>query len=284
MNKTLSAVLVASCLTFASGQSQAFLDNLLSGGNSQTPPDGNPSPSTSAAAEANKNADKALYKPIEYANAAVQGPTVVVIPGEIKSSNATFTQKLGPNNIADFGELELTRANFRVLERSDLGPLLQEFQLAYSMGDPQDAARFMKKGKFKSTKWVIKFDVLKAEQVATAKQGFDGQAVAGVTSTVGALMGFSMGGLAAGQAVGTVKTDDSAQVWIVGLRYKIINATTTEQMASGYVEDKMEIGAKSATVMGVSQGASGGLTLDSLVQRLVQSCVAEMDARYKTSR
>ena len=46
----------------------------------------------------------------------------------------------------------------------------------------------------------------------------------------------------------------------------------------------MEVCAKSSSVLGVSQGAAGGLTLDSLVQRLVQSCVAEMDARYKKSQ
>jgi hypothetical protein len=38
-------------------------------------------------------ADKAMYKPIEYTNAGKKGPVLVVIPGEIKSNNATFTQK-----------------------------------------------------------------------------------------------------------------------------------------------------------------------------------------------
>lgn len=61
----------------------------------------------------------------------------------------------------------------------------------------------------------------------------------------------------------------------------VLDANTTEQVANGYVEDKMELGAQATSVLGVSQGTSGGLTLDSLVQRLVQSCVAEIDSRYK---
>ena len=165
---------------------------------------------------ANQMADKAMYKEVQYTNAGKKGPALVVIPGEVKSNNATFTQKFGPNNIADYAELELGKANFKILERADMGPLLNEFQLAYTMGDPNAARKILQKGKFKTTKWVVKFDVLKAEQVAT-----------------------------------------------------------------GYTEEKMELGAKSTSVLGVSSGASGGLTLDSLVQRLVQKNVWEIDNKYK---
>ena len=282
MNLRILAACLSLGLALASAPSHAFLDNIFGSksGEGQAADGGGPQPDTSASAEANKMADKALYKPIEYANAAFPGPTLVVLPGDIKSNNATFTQKFGPNNIADYAELELTRANFRVLERSDLGPLLKEFQLAYGMGDPKEAAKIFKRGKFKTTKWMVKFDVLKAEPVAQAQKGFDGAAI-------GSLAGMAIGGYggAAANVVGSsVKTQESAGVWIVGLRYKILDANTTEQVAAGYVEDKMELGSKSTSVLGVSEGASGGLTLDSLVQRLVQSCVAEIDTRYKKAK
>ncbi|HNN08274.1 MAG TPA: hypothetical protein PKM62_05035, partial [Azospira sp.] len=81
--------------------------------------------------------------------------------------------------------------------------------------------------------------------------------------------------------VGSVKVEESTGVWIIGMRYKIINANTTEQVATGYAEAKMELGAKSTSVLGVSSGASGGLTLDSMVQRLVQQNVFEIDKKYK---
>lgn len=254
--------------------------SLLAGWSLVCVADDGPAPSTSASADANKRADTALYKPVEYKNAAISGPALVVIPGGIKSSNAGFTQKIGPNNIADFGELELSRANFKVLERADLGPLLKEFQLAYSLGDPDEAAKLMKRGKLKSTKWVVKFDVLKAEPVAQAKKSFSGGAL-------GSLAGMFIGGTAGSAANivgGSVRTADEAGIWIIGLRYKIIDAVSTEQVATGYVEEKMEVGATSTAVLGVGQSESGGLTLDSLVQRLVQSCVAEIDGRYKKAQ
>ncbi len=252
---------------------------LAAGGVLAQPVFDSPSPTAggSTSTQANEMADKAMYKPIEYANAGKPGPTLVVIPGEIKSNNASFTQKFGPNNIADYAELELGKANFRILERSDLGPLLGEFQLAYTLGDPQAARSILQKGKFKTTKWVVKFDILKAEQVAQAQQGFDGRAVGALIG----IFGGGRGGAAGSVAAGSVQTGESTGVWIIGMRYKIIDANTTEQMATGYAEEKMELGAKSTSVLGVSSGASGGLTLDSMVQRLVQKTVWEIDSKHK---
>jgi len=236
-----------------------------------------PTQGSSTSQKANEMADKGMYKPVEYANAAKPGPHLIVIPGEVKSNNANFAQKFGPNNIADFAELELTKANFKVLERSNLGHLLQEFQLAYNLGDPQAARKFLQKGKMKTTKWVIKFDILKAEQVAQAQSGFSGR-------PIGALIGIfggGRGGAAGDVVVSSVETGESTGVWIIGMRWKIIDANTTEQVATGYTEEKMELGAKSTSVMGFSSGEAGGLTLDGMVQRLVQKNVWEIDSKHK---
>src|SRR5664279_5136319 len=62
---------------------------------------GNPSPTAGSATsqKANASADQALYKPVEYSNVNKKGPALIVIPGEIKSNNATFLQKFTTNNI-----------------------------------------------------------------------------------------------------------------------------------------------------------------------------------------
>jgi len=238
---------------------------------------GNPSPTagSSTSEKANAAADQAAYKPVEYTNKAKRGPALVVIPGEVKSNNAGFVQKFGPNNIADFAELELSNANFPVLERSNLGPLLNEIALAYNMGDQNEARKKMQVGKLKTTKWIVKFDILKAEQIAENKKGFDGRAI-------GALGGlFGTGGAVAGHVVSNVQTNETTGVWLIGMRYKIMNASTTEQVAQGYKELKMEVGAANTSVMGVSDGAKGGVGLDTMVQRLVQTTVWEIDNQYK---
>jgi hypothetical protein len=243
-----------------------------------------PTAGTSTSQTANANADKAMYQAIEYQNAAKKGPALVVIPGEIKSSNATFVQKFGPTNIADFAEVELSRANFQVLERSNLGPLLNEFTLAYNMGDPAKARTYLGMGKMRTTKYVVKFDILKTEQVAAAQEGFDGGTLGRMAGLLGAFSG-SRGGAAAGAvggtAVGSVKTGDSTGVWIIGMRYKVMDAETTEQVAQGYTEEKMEVGATGTSVLGVSQSQQGGVGLDTMVQRLVQKSVWEIDSKYK---
>jgi hypothetical protein len=241
---------------------------------------GNPSPTAGSdtSQKANASADQALYQAVEYTNANKRGPAVIVIPGEIKSNNATFLQKFTSNNIADFGEVELSSANFPVLERSNLGPLLKEFELAYNLGDPDAARKFLRMGKLKSTKYVVKFDILKTEQVAAAQQGFDGRALGNIAGLLG---GYGRGSSVAAVGVGSVQTTESSGVWIIGMRYKIINAETTEQVANGYTEEKMEVGAKSTSVLGVSNSQQGGVSLDTMVQRLVQKSVWEIDNKYK---
>ncbi len=251
----------------------------LGGGVRSDADSNNPSPIAGSATsnDANRRADMGQYKPVEYANAAKKGPRIIVLPGEIKATNATFAQKITPNNIADFGEIELSRANFIVLERGQLGALLREVELAYNVGDPKQAQRAFQKGKMGTTRWIVKFDILKAEPVASAGGGVDG-------STAGRLLGIFGSGkaAAAGATVAdSVRTDEEAKVWNVGMRYKIIDANSSEQVANGYFEEKMEVGRNVTSVAGISNRATGGVGLDTLVQRLVQKSVAEIDARYK---
>jgi len=247
---------------------------------------GNPSPTAGkeTSQKANAAADQTIYQPVTYTNAGKKGPAVIVIPGEIKSNNATFLQKFTANNIADFGEVELSSANFPVLERSNLGPLLKEFELAYNLGDPDQARKFLRMGKLKTTKYVVKFDILKTEQVASAQQGFDGRTLGQMAGLLGAFSGSRGGaqaGAVGGTAVGSVHSDEATSVWVIGMRYKIINAETTEQVATGYTEEKMEIGATSSGALGVHQSQQGGVSLDTMVQRLVQKSVWEIDTKYK---
>jgi len=276
--------------TLRVGLAALILGGLAAAGTAQAQPtwgsesSANPNAGSGTSQRANEAADRTIYRPIEYTNASKQGPALVVIPGEIKSNNATFVQKFQSNNIADFAEIELSKANFQVLERSNLGPLLNEFTLAYNLGDPNKARGYLGMGKLRTTKYVVKFDILKTEQVAAAQQGFDGRPLGQIAGILGAFAG-SRGGAQAGAiggtAVGSVQTGESTGVWVIGMRYKIMNAETTEQVAQGYTEEKMEVGATSTSVLGVSSSQQGGVTLDTMVQRLIQKTVWEIDNKYK---
>ena len=270
-NRSVNFVRIAVGISLFSGAAVAIAQ----------PTFGNPSPTAggSTSQKANASADQALYQPVTYTNANKPGPQIIVRPGEIKSNNATFLQKFTPNNIADFGEVELSAANFKVLERSNLGPLLNEFTLAYNLGDPQAARKVLGMGKLKTTKYVVKFDILKTEQIAAAQEGFDGRTIGQMAGLLGAWG--SRGGAAATVGVGSVHSNEATSVWIIGMRYKVINAETTEQLANGYTEEKMEIGAKSSGALGVSSSQQGGVGLDTMVQRLVQKSVWEIDNKYK---
>ena len=236
-----------------------------------------PAPATGSSARANAAANTAMYQTANYANAATKGPAIIVLPGEVKSNNATFSQRYGPNNIADYAELELSQANFQVLDRANLGSVLREIELAYNLGDPKQAQALFQKGELQNTRWIVKFDVLRAEKVAEAGSGFSGGTLGGIAGT---LLGGTTGSVV-NQGAGSVKTTEAAGVWIVGMRYKIIDARTTQQVAQGYAEDKLEVGSTGTAVFGVSSRQAGGTTLDALVVKLVQKNVADIDRNYK---
>ena len=229
----------------------------------------------SASQAANQQADAAMYQPVTYANASKPGPQIVVIPGAVKSQNATFAQKYGPNNIADFAEIELSKANFQVLERQDLGSMLQEIEVAANLGDAMTLRKF-KKGKMQATNWLVRFDILKAEPVAQVQKSFSGAPIGAIAgAAVGRASG--LGGYATGVGVGSVHSEDASSVWIVGLRYKVLDVNTGEQVATDYFEDKMEVSLKGGGALGASQSTTTGQTLDTLVQRLVQQAVQRID-------
>lgn len=192
----------------------------------------------SSSGKANEVASNTEKPTIEYVNAAKEGPRVVVTAGEIKSANSSFTQKVTSNAIADFGELELGRANFKITKNQA------------------------------NAKFSIKFDIIKAESLAKASEGFSGGAIGGM-----------LGGLG-GRALSSVKTTDKAEVWNIAIRWQAVDPSG-DQLGSGMVEDRMELGAKGTSVMGVSSGASGGATMDTMIQYLVQKAVAEIDKKLK---
>jgi hypothetical protein len=221
---------------------------------------------------------------IAYTNAAKSGPAVVVLAGEVRAADASIKQRVLPNNIADFAELELTRANFQVLERAMLGPLQDEFTLAYNLGNPEAARKVLQQGWFKSTKYVVKFDVLKLENVASAQQSVDGRTVGHVAGLLGSFAGTQRAQRAAGvgqTVASSARSEQSAEVWLAGMRYRILDAETAEQLAQGYVEEKLESGAAAGGALGVNSARQGGIGMDTLIQRLVQRAVWEIDAKFK---
>ncbi len=216
--------------------------------------------------------EQQMPQPIEYMNAHVQGPIVVVLPGSVKSTSAAFTKRITVEKVADLGEAELTRANFRVLDRTGLGDALNDMTLVVNMGDAS-ALKKLKKGKFKTTKWFAKFDILRAEKMAGAKEGLD-------DGSVNSIFGSIVGDTQTSETIPPTEISDSIEVegpWIIGLRLIILDAGTLEQVSAGYFEDQMELGRTEGVTPGTLNPESDGMALESLVHYLVQKAVANLD-------
>lgn len=236
-----------------------------------------------AGKKATELADQALYKPVEYENAAVPGPEVVVLPGKIKSCNYAFVQKITSNNLRDFAEIELSKDNFVVLDRADSQPFFQEIALAANLGDA-DALKVFRKGKFKAARWLLTFNILKAEPTVYVTKGFDGEAAGAAIELVALIANkgekSSLGSMV-GKTVASAKAADTSAIWLVGLQYKIVDASTGQQVAQGYIEDKMEATTTMNSFLGATNQQSTSLTLDTMAQRLIQKAVAEIDKQHK---
>jgi hypothetical protein len=107
--------------------------------------------------------------------------------------------------------------------------------------------------------------------------------MAGLLGAFSGSRGGAMAGAVGGTAVGSVHSGEATSVWVIGMRYKIINAETTEQLAQGYTEEKMEVGATSSGALGINQAQKGGAGLDTMVQRLVQKSVWEIDSTVQVT-
>jgi len=238
-----------------------------------------------ASKKAHEAADKAMYQPVEYQNAATAGPEVALLPCEVKTLNATFLQKCGENNLRDFAEIELTKANFKVLENADKQAGYQEIAVACNLGDAS-ALKVFKKKAMPTAKCFLTFDIVKAEPVAFEAKGGDGQ-VLGALIELGVLIatkGDDSGlGRSIGAAVSSVKSYEEKATWNVTLRYKVINAATGEVVATNELTEVHEAVSELKGALGVDQKQTQNVTLDMLTQRLIQRAVQEIDSTHKNA-
>lgn len=275
------------CFEARTGRAVAMLALLAAAGVAAQPSfDGqNPSPLAggTVSREVNAAADRAGYRPVAYANAGRPGATLIVLAGEVRASDAQLRRQVRPQNIADWAELELARANFRVIERAALGAVQDEVERAYELGSPQDVQR-VRRGQVKSARWLVKLDLIKAEPIASSSRNVDGRPLGQLAGLLGQFAGSNRAqraGAVGETVAGSVSSEQSASVWLLGLRYRVIDAETTEQVGQGYVEEKMESGATASAVMGVGSAREGGVGFDTMAQRLVQRAVWEIDGRFK---
>ncbi len=232
---------------------------------------------------ANEVADKAMYQPIAYTNAATQGPQVVVLPSEIKSNNTSFARHVASSNICDFAEIELTKANFGVIDNSASQQYFQEVALAASLGDAS-ALRVLKKGKLAKARWFVSLNIIKAEPTSNYSKDFNGASL-GTLVELAFLLG-SKGhdnslGKAAGKFFSSIKYEEISMIWEVAATYDIIDAVTGQKIASGQVTEPMESKSVMQSFVGVTNTNATNVLFDAVVQRIVQKAVQEIDSKYK---
>ncbi len=230
--------------------------------------------------KAHEIAAQNLYHDLAYENAAQPGPSVVVLPGKIQSASYEFQAQVKPDNLRDYGELELGKANFRVQEKSALPDIYQEIALAVNLGDGSMAKKF-KKLKIDPPQWIVLFDVADVKTKTTAFKFTDKNAA----SFAGALMGglfLGASGAKMGEGLmGSVNSAEEQRQWDVTLGYRILDGATGQQLYQGQFTEQAVINRELKGFLGVDASEAGGITLSTVSLRLIQKAVQDIDKQYK---
>ncbi len=233
--------------------------------------------------KAHEMAEAAIYKPIEYQNANMTGPPIVVLPGMFKTRSAAYVHKYCNNSICDFAELELSKANFSVLENADQQPLFEEIALAATMSDAE-ALQTFRKSSLPTARYFMSFDVIKAEPIAWEAKGGDGQVLGAILElglTLATRGQYRSLGKSLNSAVSSVAAYDYNTTWHVVLQYRVIDAETGAVVHTASVEEKQVAQDELTAALGISEKTTSSFTVDSLVQRLMQRAVADLDKTVK---
>ena len=74
-----------------------------------------------------------MYQEATYENAAQSGPSVIVVGGTLTSKTYEFLSQIKADNLREYGELELGKANFKVIEKNSLANIYQEIAIAANL-------------------------------------------------------------------------------------------------------------------------------------------------------
>ena len=218
-----------------------------------------------------------MYQDATYENAAQAGPSVIVVGGTLTSKTYEFLSQIKADNLREYGELELGKANFKVMEKNSLPNIYQEIAIAANLGDGSVAKRFSKH-KITPPQWFVVFDIADVSAQTLNFSYTDKNSA----MFAGALMGSFLGSASLGQGViGSINNAKEQRAWNVTLRYRILDGVSGRQLHEGQFTEQATINRELTGFLGVDAAQAGGLTLGTVTQRLVQRAVADIDKQHK---
>ena len=256
---------------------------------SAQPTCGNPSPTAGSetSQKANAAADQTIYKPVEYVEREEEGPGAGRDPRRDQEQQRDVPAEV---HRQQHRRLRRDRAVQRQLPGARaLQPRARccsEFELAYNLGDPDAGAQVPAAwASSRATKYVVKFDILKTEQVAAAQSGLrrpDARPDGGAPRRLQRLARRRGGGHRRRHrgGLGADRRVDQR----LDHRHALQDHQRRDHRAGRAGLHRGEDGnrrrrrrRRSAS----TQSQQGGVSLDTMVQRLVQKSVWEIDSKYK---
>ena len=178
-----------------------------------------------------------MYQDATYENAAQAGPSVIVVGGTLTSKTYEFLSQIKADNLREYGEVELGKANFKVMEKNSLSNIYQEISIAANLGDGSVAKRFSKH-KITPPQWFVVFDIADVSAQTLNFSYTDKNSA----MFAGALMGSFLGSASLGQGViGSINNAKEQRAWNVTLRYRILDGVSGQQLHEGQFTEQATI-------------------------------------------
>lgn len=178
--------------------------------------------------------------------------------------------------------MELSKANFKVFS----GPLdhsADDIFLAARSGDGV-ALRALKKNRMDTVAYFVVFDVIKLEPTAWDVKGGNGELAGSLLE-----LGFSIAtkgqnekaGKSLRSTVESLKYYDYKTTWSVAVKYSVISASDGSVAASDTVSDSRIASTELTAAIGASQKTATGPTTETLLQKVVQRAILDLDKSHK---
>ena len=243
-------------------------------------------PASETSQKANAAADQAIYQPVEYTNAEQEGPGADrASPARSRATTRRSCRSSPPTTSPTSARSSCPAPTSRCSSARTSARCCNEFSSPTTWAIRTRRASSCGMGKLKSTKYVVKFDILKTEQVAAAAAGLrrprarpDG----GTAWRLQRLARRRAGRHGRRHGVGSVQTERGDRR--LDHRHALQDHQRRDDRAGRARLHRGEDGGRRHVDRRCSaypQSQQGGVSLDTMVQRLVQKSVWEIDNKYK---
>lgn len=207
----------------------------------------------------------------EKSYTVAKGGSFVVLRGRVCPLHPFFQNISLPENCDEFGEIELSKANFTVMGKEILQGNDSDYEFALFTGDYWTMKK-MKDKYLQNVDYVAVFDVSSLNMISNTSQSSSGSDIAFAAQ----LVGLGVVGLV-GETLNSMESSNSSQKWCMVIRCRVYIAESGKVVFDKKFEVYDNTAEISSKILGVEGNRKDQLKVDSMVHEGVRLAVSDID-------